>query len=155
MLLRSLRRIVLCISPRVLLPRVQRSYITPIIILMTTVPVRGDGARGGEKKEGLLGVKARGRANSKRIYIYIYIYTHIHMHTHIQVYRCALNPKSLLYPTFHSLHPCHPCRLFFRHKSESPVGPAGTERERDLSLVQRMRDKMHWELRISPRCSSK
>jgi len=104
------------------------------------------------KKGGIIGGEgARASEQQKNIYIY----THIHMHTHIQVYRCALNPKSLLYPTFHSLHPCHPCRLFFRHKSESPVGPAGTERERDLSLVQRMRDKMHWELRISPRCSSK
>lgn len=62
----------------------------------------------------------------------------------------ALNPKSLRYSALHSLPSLYPSHLFFRHKSESPIGPAGTERERDLSLVQRMRDKMHWELRISP-----
>jgi len=62
----------------------------------------------------------------------------------------ALNPKSLRYSALHSLPSFYPSHLFFRHKSESPIGPAGTERERDLSLVQRMRDKMHWELRISP-----
>lgn len=56
-----------------------------------------------------------------------------------------------LYAILPSIHyRRYPSHLFFRHKSESPIGPAGTERERDLSLVQRMRDKMHWELRISP-----
>lgn len=51
----------------------------------------------------------------------------------------ALNPKSLraVLPSIH--YPRYPSHLFFRHKSESPIGPASTERERDLSLVQRMR----------------
>jgi len=52
---------------------------------MTTVAVRGDGARGSGKKEGLLGVKARRRANGKRIYIYIHTHTYTHAHKGIQV----------------------------------------------------------------------
>jgi len=55
-----------------------------------------------------------------------------------KIYRVLLTRN--LYAVLPSIHyPHYPSYLFFRHKSESPIGPASTERERDLSLVQRMR----------------